>query len=101
MTVEELTNETREEELAAHHAWIHSGDGLLVEKNVGSLQSYVSDSEFLWRLRARAAAPYDDARSIKDFPCLKLKEFWVHNESPISRMSLLEVTTTLWVWNGP
>lgn len=89
-----LADERDEIELEAWHAWIHTGDGLIVEKDVAG-DMYTSDSEWVWRVRASVAPILDDPRRLADFPLIKMKRWWMHMQPPVSRMSMREITDAL------
>lgn len=54
----------------------------------------LDESAFMFRLRALYASMEDDERGILDFKRLKLRDFWVHAETPITRMSQAEIVDT-------
>lgn len=54
-----------------------------------------AESVFMFRLRAYHAEIVDDDRCITDFDLLKLQYFWVHTEVPITRMTVDEISDTV------
>lgn len=53
-----------------------------------------SESVFMFRLRAFHAEIIDDDRCITDFDLLNL-QFWVHRDTPITRMTVAEISDTV------